>query len=264
MTPKMIDSNCPADSVSGEDQDLPSIGVRLQVYLAHAGATSRRKAIDLVDDGRVQVNGIVATAVGQRILPQDLVLLDGKPVKLETVKRYILLNKPAGYVCSMADEKGRPVAVDLVKGDIPERVYNVGRLDMFSQGGLLFTNDGDFAARVGHPSSGIEKEYIVETTMPLTPGIAERFQKGIRIAGSFYRALSARELSSRRLNIVLVEGKNREIRRVLSFFDVSIRRLTRIRIGPVLLGDLPIGAWRPLTAVEISGLCAGEGEIKRS
>ncbi len=256
----MNDSNCPADSATGQGPDVSAAGVRLQVYLAHAGAASRRGAQALLDEGRVLVNGQRATAVGQRVCEGDLVQLDGNPVKLETVKRYILLNKPSGYVCSMADEKGRPVAADLLKADIHERVYNVGRLDMFSQGALIFTNDGDFTARVGHPSSGIEKEYIVETTMPLKPGVAERFQNGIRIDGVFYRALCAKELSSRRLNIVLVEGKNREIRRVLSFFDISIRRLTRIRIGPVLLGDLPFGAWRPLTEAEISGLLAGTGE----
>lgn len=183
-------------------------------------------------------------------------LFDGKPVVAEEKKRYILLNKPAGYVCSLSDEKGRSTAADLLAPHFSERLYNVGRLDMFSQGLVLFTNDGDFAATVSHPSSQIEKEYVVDAMSPIPQDLVDKFCRGIRIEGVFYRCLEARLVHPRRLIVVLIEGKNREIRRVFQHFDVSIRRLTRVRIGNLNMDSLPEGGFRELDVSQVADLIA--------
>lgn len=234
----------------------PETQIRLQVYLSHAGVASRRNAEAIILSGRVSVNGEIITSMGTKVVPSDIVRVDGKAVEIEREKRYVLLNKPVGYVSSLADEKGRPVASDLLKNDFAERLYNVGRLDMYSSGALLFTNDGDFAARVGHPSAGIEKEYVVEASLPYGDEVLKAFRTGVRIDSVFYRSESAERLSARRMRVVLVEGKNREIRRVLDHFDIRVKRLSRVRIGPVSLGDLAPGAFRSLTESEINGLLA--------
>lgn len=234
--------------------------IRLQVYLSHAGVASRRNAEEIILSGRVTVNGAIVTSMGTKVVPADIVCVDGRRVEIEREKRYVLLNKPVGYVSSLADEKGRPVAADLLKNDFAERLYNVGRLDMYSSGALLFTNDGDFAAKVGHPSAGIEKEYIVEASLPYGDEVLKAFRTGVRIDSVFYRSEYAERLSARRMRVVLVEGKNREIRRVLDHFEIRVKRLTRVRIGPVNLGELAPGAFRPLTEKEIAGLLASGTE----
>lgn len=228
--------------------------IRLQAFLAHCGVASRRASEKIILDGRVSVNGNVVTELGTKVLPTDKVQVDGKEIHLEKSKRYVLLNKPLGYVCSQSDEKGRPVAVDLLKDKYKERLYNVGRLDMFSHGAIIFTNDGDFAAKLSHPSAEIEKEYIVETSLPLPRFLAEDFRHGIRIDNVFYKAKDAEEINSHKMRVVLVEGKNREIRRVFESYDAAIRNLVRVRIGNVQLGNLKDGESRDLTKSEISGL----------
>lgn len=228
--------------------------IRLQAFLAHCGVASRRASEKIILDGRVSVNGNVVTELGTKVLPTDKVQVDGKEIHLEKSKRYVLLNKPLGYVCSQSDEKGRPVAVDLLKDKYKERLYNVGRLDMFSHGAIIFTNDGDFAAKLSHPSAEIEKEYIVETSLPLPRFLAEDFRHGIRIDNVFYKAKDAEEINSHKMRVVLVEGKNREIRRVFESYDAAIRNLVRVRIGNVQLMDLKDGESRDLTKSEISGL----------
>ena len=231
-------------------------GFRLQVFLAHSGIASRRACESLIAEGRVSVNGTVVTTPGTKVFSSDKVLFDGKPVVVESKKRYVLLNKPAGYVCSLADEKGRSTAAELLAPHFSERLYNVGRLDMFSQGLVLFTNDGDFAARVSHPSSQIEKEYLVDATQAIPQELVDRFCRGIRIDGVFYRCLEARLVHQRRLIVVLIEGKNREIRRVFEHFEVPIRRLTRVRIGNLNMDSLEEGKFRELDAAQVSGLLA--------
>lgn len=231
-------------------------GIRLQVFLAHSGIASRRACESLIAEGRVSVNGTVVTTPGTKVFPSDKVLFDGKPVVVESKKRYVLLNKPAGYVCSLADEKGRSTAAELLAPHFSERLYNVGRLDMFSQGLVLFTNDGDFAARVSHPSSQIEKEYLVDATQAIPQELVDRFCRGIRIDGIFYRCLEARLVHPRRLIVVLIEGKNREIRRVFEHFEIPIRRLTRVRIGNLNMDSLEEGKFRELDAAQVSGLLA--------
>lgn len=230
--------------------------MRLQVFLAHSGVASRRASEEIIRSGRVSVNGAVVTEMGFKVSPADTVRVDGTPVGLEEKKRYVLLNKPAGYVATLSDEKGRPSAASLLAEAYPERLYNVGRLDMYSQGALIFTNDGSFAAKIAHPSAGIEKEYIVETSLPFASDVVSAFMAGIRIENVFYKAVSAERLSPRKMRLVLIEGKNREIRRVFGFFDAHIKKLLRVRIGPVLLGDLPSGSFRDLTPDEIHSLSA--------
>ena len=228
--------------------------MRLQVYLAHAGVASRRACEKIIAEGRVSVNGTLVTDMGSKVRTGDTVLLDGKPVHPEARKCYVLLNKPAGFVCTLSDEKGRPIAADLLKETYSERLYNIGRLDMFSSGAILFTNDGDFAAKIEHPSAQIEKEYVIETTQDFPPELLTRFERGIRVDGIFYKCRSAAAVNRRKLRIVLVEGKNREIRRVLDSFNCTIKRLVRVRIGSLELGTLKAGEFRDLTAKERQAL----------
>ncbi|MDR1024649.1 MAG: rRNA pseudouridine synthase [Treponema sp.] len=231
--------------------------LRLQVYLAHAGLASRRGAEKMIAEGRVQINGKVVTVPGEKVRAGDEVLLDGRPVRPETQLWYLALHKPAGYICSSSDPQGRPLARELLPRDIRERLYNVGRLDFLSSGLILFTNDGDFAARVTHPSSGIEKEYLVEAAGSVPDQVVEAFARGLVIDGEQYRARKIERLGRGTLKICLVEGKNREIRRVFSNFHLHPRRIHRIRIGPVLLADLGEGLSRPLRGAEIEVLGGG-------
>ncbi|MDR2660167.1 MAG: rRNA pseudouridine synthase [Spirochaetaceae bacterium] len=228
--------------------------LRLQVYLAHAGAASRRAAEKLISAGRVSVNGVVVTELGSKALPSDTVCVDGKPVHIESAMRYIALNKPPLYICSARDTENRPLAGDLLPPEIRERLYSVGRLDYRSSGLILYTNDGNFAAKLGHPSSEIEKEYIVEASGVIDGRLADSFLSGIEIEGVMYRARELEQLGRKKLRIVLIEGRNREIRRVFSHFHLHPVSLRRIRIGPVLLGGLAEGESRPLSAPELSAL----------
>ena len=239
----------PEDNENSSKQEM-----RLQVYLAHAGVASRRACEKIIAEGRVSVNGTLVIDMGSKVRTGDTVLLDGKPVHPEARKCYVLLNKPAGFVCTLSDEKGRPTAADLLKETYSERLYNIGRLDMFSSGAILFTNDGDFAAKIEHPSAQIEKEYVIETTQDFPPELLTRFERGIRVDGIFYKCRSAAAINRRKLRIVLVEGKNREIRRVLDSFNCTIKRLVRVRIGNLELGTLKAGEFRNLTTKERQAL----------
>jgi 23S rRNA pseudouridine2605 synthase len=171
---------------------------------------------------------------------------------------YLALNKPSGYICSSADPQGRPLALSLLPGEIGERLYSVGRLDFLSCGLIFFTNDGNFAGRLGHPGCGVEKEYIIEATGPIPDTAVDAFNNGITIDGEYYRAKSAERTGRKTMRVILVEGKNREIRRVFSHFHLHPAFLRRVRIGPVLLGNLPEGNSRPLTKNELSQLTGGK------
>ena len=179
--------------------------------------------------------------------------MDGKEVNLENRRLYLALNKPAGFLCTSNDPQGRPIALDLLpQKDI--RLYSVGRLDFLSCGLIFFTNDGDFASFLGHPGCGIEKEYIIEATGIIPDSVVEAFNCGITIEGVYYEAKTAERTGRKSLRIVLIEGKNREIRRVFSHFHLHPALLRRVRIGPVHLGDLKEGVSRPLTNGEITAL----------
>ncbi|MCR4900497.1 MAG: rRNA pseudouridine synthase [Treponema sp.] len=239
---------------SANDTANEKTQTRLQAFLAHCGVASRRASEQIILDGRVTVNGTVVTELGTKVSNKDKVCVDGKPVHLEERKCYVLLNKPAGFVCSSSDEKGRQVAADLLRDSYSERLYNVGRLDMYSKGMILFTNDGDFAAKLSHPSSQIEKEYIVETSQDVSEETAALFEHGIRIDNVFYKCRRCEVLKPRKIRIVLIEGKNREIRKLLESQNVGTRALVRVRIGNVQLGELRPGEFRDLTEKEVMGL----------
>ena len=249
------DKNTKAQNNNSHKENASSLEpIRLQVFLAHCGVASRRACEKIITDGRVSVNGQIVTELGTKVGGQDKVCLDGKQVFLEEKKLYVLLNKPAGFVCSSSDEKGRAVAADLLKDSYKERLYNVGRLDMYSKGMILFTNDGDFAAKLSHPSSQIEKEYIVETSQNIPDDLPAKLEKGLRVEGVFYKALHVEKLKERKLKIVLIEGKNREIRKMLEDQNIGTHSLARVRIGNINLDDLRPGDHRELTPNEVKGL----------
>jgi 23S rRNA pseudouridine2605 synthase len=235
-----------AETVSG--------AVRLQVYLARAGVASRRASEKLITAGRVSVNGVAVTEMGTKALPGDDVRVDGKPALPETARHYIALNKPSFYLCSAGDTENRPLACDLLPPEIRERLFSIGRLDYRSCGLLLFTNDGALAAKLGHPSSEIEKEYIIEASGTIENAVMDSFLAGIKIESVLYRAREVERVGRKALRVVLIEGKNREIRRVFSHFHLHPVSLRRIRIGPVRLGPLAEGRTRALTAEELAAL----------
>ena len=226
---------------------------RLQVYLASAGLGSRRACEKLISSGRVRVNGKPAQ-LGQSVFPGDEILLDGKPVIHQEIKHYILLYKPRGYLSSMKDPEGRALAIDLLKDACQERVYNVGRLDQWSEGLLLFTNDGDLALKMVHPSNNLEKEYEVETDKDLPSDFKSRFENGVEIEGVRYTAKSVSITGAKKAHITLIEGKNREIRRVLEFFGLRALSLKRLRIGSLTIRNMQPGEYRELSDAEIKSL----------
>ena len=228
--------------------------IRLQVYLSHAGIASRRASEDIIAQGRVSVNGVTINTRGSKVEEGDIVLVDGKSIQLEKRQFYIALNKPPGFICSSSDPQGRPLALNLLPVSITERLYNIGRLDFLSSGLIFFTNDGHFASRLGHPSSELEKEYIVEATGLIPDEAVYAFNQGITIDNVFYKAKSVVKTGRKSLRIILVEGKNREIRRIFSHFHLHPSLLRRVRIGPVLLGSLEEGTCRHLTDIELKGL----------
>lgn len=229
---------------------------RIQKIIAARGVTSRRGAEELIRAGRVRVNGNTA-ALGDRADPaEDVIEIDGKRISKPPELIYLMLNKPRGYVTTMHDEKGRKTAFSLVE-NCGQRVYPVGRLDLNSEGLLIFTNDGAFANRLMHPRHEIEKAYLAWVN-GFTP---ERFKilcameqlDGEPVSRPKARVMSARDQAAL-LEIVIHEGKNRQIRRMCEHAALSITRLKRIREGTVQLGDLPVGAWRHLTDAEIENL----------
>jgi 23S rRNA pseudouridine2605 synthase len=236
--------------------DDPAKGpsIRVQVAIAHAGIASRRGAEELMCAGRVKVNGQICTELGTRIGPLDRLEVDGKPVGPEESKVYIALNKPRGYICTLDDQYGRPLAASLLKPEIHERVYNVGRLDLESSGLIFFTNDGIFAAKAGHPRHGLIKEYAVTTDNVIHRTFARQFEQGLEESGELLKARRVELTSERTLTVWLSEGKNREIRRALALFGLHAILLQRTAIGPVRLGDLAEGHWRRLSQSELDEL----------
>jgi 23S rRNA pseudouridine2605 synthase len=222
--------------------------MRLQKFLSAAGVCSRRKGEEYIKAGRVVVNGQTAVELGTKIDPEtDLVQVDGKPVQLSQVYVYIALNKPRDYVTSCS-HPGEKVVMALV--DIPQRIYPIGRLDKDSTGLLLLTNDGRLHHRLSHPSFDHEKEYDVTTARAITDGALRKLADGLPLMGGITRPARVRRISDKRFRIVLQEGKNRQIRRMVRKVGSQVARLKRIRIGSVMLGRLPLGSWRHLTEKE--------------
>lgn len=230
--------------------------IRLQKWLSEAGVCSRRQGERFILDGRVSVNGKVVTTLGSKIDPVvDRVTLDGRPVRRPAGENiYIALHKPKGYVTS-CHHAGHRVVVDLIP--LTQRIYPIGRLDKDSTGLLLLTNDGRLHHRLSHPSFDHEKEYEVAVESPITDDALRQLAKGMPLMGSKTRTAGVRRLSGRRFRIVLQEGRNRQIRRMVRQVGNRVKRLKRIRMAHIRLGDLPEGAWRYLTAAEKKKLLKG-------
>jgi 23S rRNA pseudouridine2605 synthase len=229
---------------------------RINKHLAHAGLGSRRHVEELILAGRVSVNGRVVRDLATRVEPGENVAVDGVPIKTERPV-YWLVHKPRGYLSTNRDPSGRPIVADLVP-HVHQRVYTVGRLDEDSEGLLLLTNDGDLAHRLMHPRFGVEKTYLVQVAGNPTREDLQQLLRGVWLSEGHVRARSVRRLKrqgdSTWLRIVLCEGKNREIRRMLAKLKHKVMRLRRIMIGPVELGHLAAGKSRPLGHVELQGL----------
>lgn len=229
---------------------------RLQKILSARGMASRRTAETWIQQGRVMVNGIPARLGDTADPEQDEILLDGKPLPRGREPVYILLNKPRGYVTTLSDEQGRPNAAQLV-ADCGVRVYPVGRLDMDSEGLLLFTNDGAFANALMHPKHQVKKTYDVWVT-GYVPGAEIRLARPIELDGYTIRKpevkLFKAEGNRARLRVTIHEGRNRQIRRMCQAAGMTVTRLRRIREGSLSLGDLAPGAWRHLTREEVARL----------
>jgi 23S rRNA pseudouridine2605 synthase/23S rRNA pseudouridine2604 synthase len=226
--------------------------MRLQKYLSIAGVCSRRKGEELIQAGRVSLNGEVVTKLGTRANTDvDLVEVDGKAVQIQQDRLYIALNKPRDYVTSTR-HRGERVVTDLV--DVPQRIYPVGRLDKDSTGLLLLTNDGRLHHRLSHPSFDHEKEYVVQVAKPIPDGALDRLAGGVPMMGSKTRPAHITRISRKQFNIVLQEGKNRQIRRMVRKVGNQVTQLQRIRIANIRLGKLAEGAWRHLTKAELKPL----------
>ena len=229
---------------------------RLQKLISARGLASRRKAEEWIAAGRVCVNGRPA-ALGDSADPEtDDILVDGKPLPEINRRVYLMLHKPRGYVTTLSDEKGRKDVAQLVK-DCPQRVYPIGRLDMDSEGLLLFTNDGAFANALMHPSHEVKKTYHV-WVQGYYPGAEIRLSKPITLDGYTIRTPHIQCLwkneNRAKLQITIHEGRNRQIRRMCEAAGMQVTRLLRIREGNLSLGDLPSGAWRYLTPDEVRKL----------
>jgi 23S rRNA pseudouridine2605 synthase len=231
--------------------------LRLNKFLAHAGVGSRRHCDDLIAAGRVKIDGEIVRELGTRIDPAaHQVFVDDHPVRTER-HVYWAVHKPRGYLCTNHDPAGRPLALDLVP-HVDQRVYTVGRLDEDSEGLLLLTNDGDLAQQLMHPRYGVEKTYEVLVAGSPSPAELRQLTAGVWLAEGRVKARYVRRFKrqgdSTWLKIVLSEGKNREIRRMLAKQNHKVMRLRRVAIGPVRLDRLPKGKSRKLALAEIEAL----------
>jgi pseudouridine synthase len=227
--------------------------IRLQKYLSMAGICSRRHGEELILAGKVWVNGRIVTELGTRVDPGDTVEIDGKPVLARQRVVYIALNKPRGYVTS-CDQPGQKLVTDLV--NIPERIYPIGRLDKDSTGLLLLTNDGPLHHRLSHPSFDHEKEYAVTLAAPVSDSALHKMAEGMLLSGKRTRPAEIHRISLRSFRIILKEGKNRQIRRMVRKVGQEVLELQRIRIAGIRLGKLESGKWRFLEPDEIAVLTA--------
>lgn len=231
--------------------------MRLQKYLSDAGVASRRHAEDLILEGRVLVNEEIIDSLPAFVDPQaDRVVVDGAPVRPQRLA-YFIVHKPKGVVCANRDPSGRPLAIHLLP-PMGIRLFAVGRLDVDSTGLLLLTNDGELAARVTHPRYGVAKVYRVDIRGSAPDDIVAKLKKGVYLAEGRAKASDAEVLHRSRevtaLEITLREGRNRQVRRMLARMGLNVRRLRRIRVGPLSIKGLGIGEWRELTKPELEAL----------
>ena len=235
-------------------------GQRLQKALSRAGVASRRKAEKLIAQGRVTVNGELVTDLGTRVQQTDAISVDGAPVEREPDYQYLLVHKPTGCICTLSDPEGRPTVVDLIPDNVA-RLFPVGRLDWNSEGLLLLTNDGGLTNRLTHPRFQVERIYQakVKGKVGANDSRLVKFRKGVTLDdGTTAKAKEARMTHRAAkhswIEIVLTEGRNREVRRMCETVGWEVLRLRRIGFGPLRLDDLPMGAWRWLKPHEIKQL----------
>jgi 23S rRNA pseudouridine2605 synthase len=247
----------PGGQSKPKQDELHGNGMKLQQYIAHAGITSRRKAEEYIREGRVTVNGAVVKDVTARVnQSKDHVKVDGSLIRQEE-KIYIVMNKPEGCITSVSDDKGRPTVVDLLKSTIRERIYPVGRLDFNTSGALLMTNDGDFANSVMHPSFEIEKRYTAKLQGRISSFALNRLKKGVKIGDDrrFVRPADAglykRNDSNDVVYVVIREGMNHQVKKMLEAVGASVVRLRRENVGKITDKGLSAGQWRYLTPEEI-------------
>ena len=230
--------------------------VRLQKALAAAGVGSRRHCEELIAAGRVTVNNSVVRELGTKVAPGDRLAVDGNEVGKPERLVYYALHKPVGYVSTADDPEGRPTVLDLVPRD--ERVYPVGRLDYDSEGLLILTNDGELTQGLLHPSHEIEREYEVFVDAEPTPDDLRALRDGVEIDGQRTAPAHARVIDKRPdgtwLLLAIHEGRKRQIRRMCEAIGLRVIRLVRVRVGPLVLGDLPEGRWRRLRPAELAAL----------
>ena len=231
--------------------------VRLQKHLADCGIASRRKSEELIEMGKVKVNGHIAT-IGTKVDPKrDKITVRGKTVIANTTKMYIMLHKPRGFVTTMSDEKGRKCVTDLVK-DAPVRLFPVGRLDINSEGLLIMTNDGEFANKLTHPSYHVNKTYRVTVKGEVQEEQILELKEGIVLDGEKTLPcdcfVAERKPDRTVLIFIIQEGRNRQIRRMCEAVKLEVMRLKRTEIAGVKLGMLPRGSWRPLNEKEMRRL----------
>ncbi|MDO4570119.1 MAG: pseudouridine synthase [Planctomycetia bacterium] len=249
--------SAPKRRASGTKADSSS-GVRLQKILAQAGFGSRRDCEEFILAGRVTIDYEVVTELGTRVLPTQTIHLDGELVRLPQKKAYYALNKPKNVICSNEDPGGRRRAIDFI-GEKDLGLFPVGRLDLHSEGLLLITNDGELANRLTHPSYGVSKVYRVRVSGVPTKEEISKIMHGVHLSDGVMKADEVRirhvyKDGSAMLEITLREGRNREIRRILAKFGHNVLDLVRISVGPVKLGRMPVGAYRPLTSAELRAL----------
>lgn len=231
--------------------------IRLQKFLAGSGICSRRKAEEYILEGKVKVNGEKIYELGIKIDPsQDEVIFNGKTIKLENDKVYILLNKPIGYVTTVKEQFGRPAVTDLLKG-VKEKVLPVGRLDMYTSGAIILSNDGDFIYMVTHPKYEIEKTYQVTVKGIVTNDDAKKLENGVKIDNYISGKAKVKilkidqEKRISRIQITIHEGKNREVRKMCNAIGKSVMALHRSKIENIDIKDLKIGEWRYLSKEEV-------------
>jgi len=248
--------------LNSRETDETGPGIRLQVWLARAGVASRRSAVEIIQNGRVKINGKITCEPGARVSDGDQVSFDNRPIGTTQRLVYYVLHKPAKYLCSTADEDGkhRALALELIQPFVKERLFSVGRLDYMTSGLLLLTNDGEWARHLAHPSSSVEKEYIVQTKKEVPAELLEEFKKGIRIQGEKFQCADYSVTGPHSVRLVLGEGKNREIRKVFLSRNITVKRVHRLRVGPVTLRGLEAGRFRKLSDTEVKALRGAGGE----
>ncbi len=228
--------------------------MRLNKIIADSGVTSRRGADELIESGRVSVDGLVVRELGSKFDPDIVqVMVDGETITRSLSKSYLVLHKPKGVLSTMFDPEGRPSLDDFI--DLrKERLFHVGRLDKDSEGLILLTNDGDLTFRATHPSFGLEKTYIIEFDGALPQGVDKILLKGVELEDGMGRVLSFRQISSRWIEVSIHEGRYHIIRRLMEAVGVDVLRLIRTKFGPISLGDTPEGRWRDLNSTELLNL----------